>query len=47
MEQVVALNVEMISFFCLLHLVEVSAFRMLSIYFTFLMVEKMLVLAHE
>ena len=38
MRQVVALNVETINSFCLPHLVEVSAFRMLSICFALVMV---------
>ena len=38
MGRVVALNVETISFFCLLYLVEVSTFRMLSVCFTLVMV---------
>ena len=33
MGQVIALNIESINFFCLTYLVEVSAFRMLSVYF--------------
>ena len=36
--QVIALNVETINSFCLPHLVEASAFRMLSVCFTLLMV---------
>ena len=38
MGQVIALNVEIINSFCLPHLVEVSAFRMLSICFALVMV---------
>ena len=38
MEQVIALNVETINFFCLPHFVEVSGFSMLSICFALLMV---------
>ena len=38
MGRVIPLNVEMISSFCLFHLVEVSAFRMLSICFALVMV---------
>ena len=34
MGRVIALNVDTINFFCLPHLVEVSAFRMLSVFFT-------------
>ena len=37
MGQVIALNVEIISSFCLHHFVKVSAFRMLSICFAFVM----------
>ena len=37
MGQVIALNVQMISFFYLPHLVEVSAFRMLSVCFALVM----------
>ena len=36
--QVIALNVEAINSFCLTHLIEVSAFRMLSICFALVMV---------
>ena len=38
MGQLIALNVETFNCFCLLHLVEVSAFRMLSICFALVMV---------
>ena len=38
MGQVIALNVETINFFCLLDLEEVSAFRMLSVCFTLVMI---------
>ena len=41
MEQVIALNVETINSFCLPHLVEVSALRMLSACFVFVMVTVM------
>ena len=38
MGQVIALNVETINSFCLPHLIEVSAFRMLNICFALVMV---------
>ena len=38
MAQVLALNVEKISSFCLLHLVEVSALKMLNVCFALVMV---------
>ena len=38
MGQVIALNVETLNFFCLPHLIEVSASRMLSICFALVMV---------
>ena len=38
MGRVIALNVETINFFCLPHLVEVNAFRMLSVCFALVMV---------
>ena len=38
MGQVIALNVETINSFCLSHLIEVSAFRMLSVCFALVMV---------
>ena len=37
MLRVIALNVETINYFCLFHLVEVSAFRMLSVCFALVM----------
>ena len=37
MGRVIALNVETINFFCLLHLAEVSTFIMLSVYFALVM----------
>ena len=38
MERVIVLNVQTINFFCLDHLVEVTAFRMLSVCFALVMV---------
>ena len=41
MQKVLALNVEKISYFCLPHLVEMSALRMLSIHIALMMVKFM------